>query len=236
MSDDEEIFERAMEQLGTKRDRKREVRPKKDGPRGVTVTEELDFDAIMREGHAPARELRDEAPGRGGEVGRSPARAPIEAPSPPSPVERKRYAPSPEEAQAFLDAMSRIDAIPPERAEEPASETSRRRDEVSDLARRLKRGEVESEAVLDLHGLTVKQARPRVAAFVDEAQREGWQVVTVVVGRGRHSDRGEAVLRPAVERWLGDDHRDAVLEVLAAPPHMGGSGAWVAAIRIAPRG
>lgn len=234
MSDDDaELFEHAMAQLGTKRSARAAPRPKRSRPEGVTVTAELDFDALMREGHGPAEDLEARGARRDGEAGVERAepgwRAPIEEPE--RIGDTRRYQATEAEAEEFLEAMADLGTPPtsePEPDPGPAHEAGR----PPDLARRLRRGEVESEAVLDLHGATRAQAHRRLIAFVSEAQREGWEIVTIVVGRGRHSRRGEAVLRPLVEQWLTEDLRDAVAEVHQAPSYLGGSGAWVAAIRV----
>ena len=43
--------------------------------------------------------------------------------------------------------------------------------EDDDLARRLKRGDVDSDASLDLHGRTQKEARGKLVAFLEEARK-----------------------------------------------------------------
>lgn len=224
--DDEELFEHAMETLGTKQGGRAAPRPSKPRPAGVTVTEDLDFDALMREGRGPATEIatkkvrtRDEAEDA----------APIvpAATAPPPPSTRSRYLATEAESREFIAAMRELQSVP---GKDPATPRGAR-PPADDLGRLLKRGEVEPEAVLDLHGKTQKEARPRLVDFLREARTEGWQVVMIIVGKGLRSDRGEAVLRPLVERWLRDDHRDIVREVHEAPSHLGGSGAWVAALR-----
>lgn len=65
----------------------------------------------------------------------------------------------------------------------------------------LRRGRVDEDADLDLHGLTAPEARRAVRAALDEAWSEGWRCVRVVHGRGAHSELGP-VLREALPGWL----------------------------------
>jgi DNA-nicking Smr family endonuclease len=233
MSDDKELFELAMDTLGTKRGARAAPRPTKPRPEGVTVTEDVDFEALMRSSKGPAKDLSkvQAAKATGVTAEGAPAEGAREVVA--APIDRSRYAATAQEAQEFAEAMRGMGAPPPERLE--AGTGGRAATPAEDLARRLKRGDVEADAVLDLHGSTQKVARSKLADFIKEARTEGWEVVTIIVGRGLRSDRGEAVLRPLVERWLVEDHRAEVREVHQAPPYMGGSGAWVAAIRTSAR-
>lgn len=236
MADDDETFELAMRNLGIKPSA-RATRPKKKGEAegaGVTVSEDLDFDALMREGRGPASELRATPGAKKGVAAVAP-----EAPTPtggrdasPRAVERSRHAATPEEAREFLAAMAALDP-PAVNDREPATPRPAAANE-SDLGRRLKRGDVEVDAVLDLHGSNRKEARPKLEAFIKEAVHERWELVAIVTGRGLNSQR-DPVLRPAVEGWLREDFRTEVREVHTAPPYLGGSGAWIAAIRVGKR-
>lgn len=229
MSDDEDLFELAMDTLGTKRGARAAARPMKPRPEGVTVTEDVDFEAVMRSSKGPAMDLAKVAPVKQVPGASDAAQAGDGMPEVPKPLDRSRYVASEREAQEFAEAMLGLGSPPVDRRE--AATTTRANPATEDLARRLKRGEIESDAVLDLHGSTQRVARSKLADFIKEAHVEGWEIVTIIVGRGLRSDRGEAVLRPLVERWLVEEHRSEVREVHAAPAYMGGSGAWVAAIR-----
>ncbi len=230
-----------METLGTKRTSRAAERPTKARPEGVTVTEDIDFEALMRGSKGPAKDLSKVPPSKaiaasvdaagGVEGGTGASSGAVEAKAPV--VDRSRYAATAQEANEFAAAMQGLGSPPADRLESVGA--TRGVSVAEDLARRLKRGDVESDAVLDLHGSTQKVARSKLADFIKEARAEGWEVVTIVVGKGLRSERGESVLRPLVERWLVEDHRAEVREVHQAPPYMGGSGAWVAAIRTSAR-
>lgn len=95
--------------------------------------------------------------------------------------------------------------------------------------RRLKRGEHAIDAHLDLHGLTLPEARERVNAFVRKRAAEGDRVIAIVHGKGKHSARGVAVLRGEIAAWLGQGPASRyVLAFATAPESEGGSGVLLA--------
>ncbi len=70
-----------------------------------------------------------------------------------------------------------------------------------DTLRKLRRGFWSVKADLDLHGMTLEQARPALAAFLQQASQQGVRCVRVIHGQG-HNSPGEPVLRDKVTRWL----------------------------------
>lgn len=89
--------------------------------------------------------------------------------------------------------------------------------------RQLARGRFAVQDEIDLHGMTIAEARPRLADFIDYAARRGLRCVRVVHGKGRGSgDRGP-VLKPSVARWLR--RMDSVLAYVSARQVDGGTGA-----------
>jgi DNA-nicking Smr family endonuclease len=80
-------------------------------------------------------------------------------------------------------------------------------------------------ATLDLHGARVASARRRLATFLARAPASGTTLVLIIVGKGRHSPGGHAVLASEIGEWLSTG--SAARRVLAfrtAPPELGGSG------------
>jgi DNA-nicking Smr family endonuclease len=71
-----------------------------------------------------------------------------------------------------------------------------------DTLRQLRRGAWGVQAELDLHGMTVEQARPALAAFLKASVEAGGRCVRVIHGQGHHSSGPEAVLRDKVTHWL----------------------------------
>lgn len=89
--------------------------------------------------------------------------------------------------------------------------------------RKLARGGYSVQAEIDLHGMTVAEARPRLTDFIQHCAAEGKLCVRVVHGKGLGSgDRGP-VLKSAVNRWLR--RWDCVLAFVSTRQVDGGTGA-----------
>jgi len=94
---------------------------------------------------------------------------------------------------------------------------------------RLKRGKIEIEGSVDLHGLTQEQAHGQLARFLADAQGAGLRAVLVVTGKG--GPQG-GVLRQMVPRWLNEGHnRQRILAIAPAQPKHGGGGALYLLLR-----
>ena len=100
------------------------------------------------------------------------------------------------------------------------------------VLKNLKRGSISPEDRIDLHGLTVDQARMALTRFIGRSHAKGLRLVLVITGKGR--DRGQAgpipervgVLRRQAPVWLSDPGlKHAVREVREALPLHGGGGA-----------
>ena len=99
-----------------------------------------------------------------------------------------------------------------------------RRDSVGrSTMRKLARGRFAVQAEIDLHGMTVAEARPRLADFVDYALIRGHRCVRVIHGKGKGSGARGPVLKAAVNRWLR--RWDSVLAFVSARQADGGTGA-----------
>jgi DNA-nicking Smr family endonuclease len=101
-------------------------------------------------------------------------------------------------------------------------------------AQRLKRGRLDVEARLDLHGHTQAEAHPALGSFLAGAQSSGKRCVLIVTGKGgaRQTDietgleRPTGVLKDMVPRWLNQaPNRARILSFTHARPADGGSGA-----------
>jgi DNA-nicking Smr family endonuclease len=91
------------------------------------------------------------------------------------------------------------------------------------MFRRLRRGDFRVDSELDLHGLTVPQARAALAAFLAEAIGQGCRVVRIVHGKGLRSGTRGPVLRAMVNDSLR--RICAVLAFASAREVDGGTGA-----------
>ena len=98
-----------------------------------------------------------------------------------------------------------------------------------DQVRKLKRGEIPLERMLDLHGCTVEEALGRLSHFVAGCRHAGVRCIRVVHGKGAHSPSGAGVLRDRV--WDHLTRRHDVLIVEFAQPWDGGHGAACVLLR-----
>ncbi|MHB8254248.1 MAG: Smr/MutS family protein [Acidiferrobacter sp.] len=92
-----------------------------------------------------------------------------------------------------------------------------------DVVRRIKRGQIAIEGELDLHGLTVEQARLAFAGFLHEAFDQGRRCIRIIHGKGLRSEARLPVLKGCVNAWLRQ--KDEVLAFCSARPEDGGTGA-----------
>lgn len=165
--------------------------------------------------------LREEPP--------EPKVAPSPAPQepPPAPVKAK-------------SKKGRVPATPPPappRKPEPKTlVTGHVADMDRSTADKLRRGRMEIEGRLDLHGMTAAQAQAAVGRFITASHHLGRRCVLIITGKGMRSraaapwlraEEGEdGVLRSGLPRWLNEPGlRSLVLAVTPAQPQHGGQGA-----------
>lgn len=92
-------------------------------------------------------------------------------------------------------------------------------------ATRLRRGKLDVEARLDLHGHGRESAHRALNAFIQFSTDAGRRCVLVVTGKGSR-DGGIGVIRAAVPQWLNlAPLREHILSYNAARPQDGGEGA-----------
>lgn len=102
----------------------------------------------------------------------------------------------------------------------------------------MKRGKLNPESKIDLHGMTLDRAHPALTRFILTAQAQGKRLVLVVTGKGKQRDDGGpipvrfGVLRHQVPQWLSmPPLSSAVLQVSNAHGKHGGSGAYYVYLR-----
>jgi len=89
--------------------------------------------------------------------------------------------------------------------------------------RMLARGSYAIQAEIDLHGMTLAEARPRLESFISRCARSQKLCIRIVHGKGLGSGERGPVLKRAVDRWLRK--WDAVLAFVSARQVDGGTGA-----------
>lgn len=100
---------------------------------------------------------------------------------------------------------------------------------------KIKRGRLEVDAKLDLHGMRQAEAQRCLTAFLRRCQANGARIAIIVTGKGLTRDEG-GVLRRVVPMWLeAPNLRDVVVGFGEAARHHGGEGALYVRIRRADR-
>jgi len=89
--------------------------------------------------------------------------------------------------------------------------------------KQLRQGKVPIDDHLDLHGLTVTEAREILLEFISFAQKQQIRCIRLVHGKGYRTSSGKPVLKNKVNSWLRQ-HPD-VLAFSSAQPKDGGNGA-----------
>jgi DNA-nicking Smr family endonuclease len=90
------------------------------------------------------------------------------------------------------------------------------------VLKKLRQGKNPIEHGVDLHGLTVAQARDELLTFFAECEAGGVRNALIVHGKGYRS-KNKPVIKPMVNRWL--QAMDNVLAFHSAQPRDGGNGA-----------
>jgi len=90
---------------------------------------------------------------------------------------------------------------------------------------RLRRGRLEPEARIDLHGQTYDGAYRSLVSFLTRAYADGKRLLLVITGKG-------GVLRPHLPVWLnGPELQDVVIGMREAHAKHGGGGAFYVALQ-----
>lgn len=99
------------------------------------------------------------------------------------------------------------------------------------LLRKLRRGQFPVGAELDLHGMTVEQARQALAWFFGDCRASGVRCVRIVHGKGLSSLGRKPVLKSRLNGWL--QRNEEVLAFCSARPADGGTGAVYVLLKLA---
>lgn len=97
------------------------------------------------------------------------------------------------------------------------------------VLRKLRRGQFQVGAALDLHGMTVTTAREALGEFLRRARRDSLGCVRIVHGKGNGSRQRGPVLKQKINHWLRQ--RNEVLAFCSARPMDGGTGAIYVLLR-----
>jgi len=95
----------------------------------------------------------------------------------------------------------------------------------------LRRGRLEIEMELDLHGLTARHAHSALEQFIRDCHRQNIRCVRIIHGKGYGSEGRQPVLKQKVNHWLSQ--RQDVLAFCSATSRDGGTGAAYVLLRSA---
>ena len=139
---------------------------------------------------------------------------------------RKEERPAYEPSSSFGTILERYAASPKEKTfEEYMKEKGddEKRKETLTLSRLRT---MPPQSTLDLHGYTAKEAESAVRSFLSECHDNGIRKISIITGKGLHSEDGVGVLKSTVQAVL--DESGLVSEKASAPLSAGGSGAlWI---------
>ncbi len=102
---------------------------------------------------------------------------------------------------------------------------------------KLRRGQMQPDARLDLHGMTSDEAHRRLVDFILTADAIGHRLVLIITGKGRAADDGpgprrHGILRHSLPHWLAAPPlAGRILQVAEAHVRHGGAGAFYVCLR-----
>jgi DNA-nicking Smr family endonuclease len=100
---------------------------------------------------------------------------------------------------------------------------------------RFRKGDMDMDGRLDLHGFTCDEAREMVAGFIASHYSRGSRFLLIITGKGTFRKEGEeraGVLKGALPSWLSEpDIRPYILAFDTAKAKHGGSGAFYVLLR-----
>ena len=91
------------------------------------------------------------------------------------------------------------------------------------VLRKLRKGNYGLDADIDLHGLTIREAKLQLLNFLHQCVENGCRCIHIIHGKGYRSPDNVPVLKNEINLWLRQ-HKD-VQAFCSAPPKDGGTGA-----------
>lgn len=105
----------------------------------------------------------------------------------------------------------------------------------------LKKGRIQPEKTLDLHGLNSKQAEKKVVDFLQKSYIHGARLVLIITGKGKgagkkatpyYEDSDTGILKKALIPWIENSIMwPKILKIMLAHPKHGGGGAFYVYLR-----
>lgn len=150
------------------------------------------------------------------------------------PRRKKREAPAPERKDGRLAVAEKLSEAahkpqrpkPAPKPSEPAPHAQTGVDGA--LARRMRRGEIDIDARLDLHGLTQQEAHHALTVFIERSVDAGRRCLLLITGKGGGAEGGEGrgILKGLAPRWLRERPlAERIAAITPAHRRHGGGGA-----------
>ena len=98
-------------------------------------------------------------------------------------------------------------------------------------AERLKRGQVNVEARIDLHGMDQRAAFASLMGFIETSSRAGRRALLIITGKGAVSDGGGVLRRNAPSWLMASPLAGRILTIQPAHTRHGGEGAFYVLLR-----
>ena len=95
------------------------------------------------------------------------------------------------------------------------------------VLRKMRQGQYNAEAILDLHGKTGREASESLSQFLLQCQHQGLRHILIIHGKGRDTNR--PVLKNKLNNWLRQTEQ--VIAFCTATPRHGGNGALYVLLR-----
>ena len=105
----------------------------------------------------------------------------------------------------------------------------------------LKKGRIQPEKFLDLHGLNSKQAEKEVLDFLQKSYAHGNRLILIITGKGKRSRKKDrpycsntdtGILKKALIPWIENSNMwPKILKIMSAHPKHGGEGAFYVYLR-----
>lgn len=155
--------------------------------------------------------------------------APVARPATNPPPKTPPKTPSPTKIPSFQRKLE----SPPVKRPNSLDTGPRRKDDNnldSHWDRRFKKGVVEPDVSIDLHGVGLSGAYERLDGALEQAVHQGLRVILLVTGKQRSHDRTSGTGRGAIASVVGDwlaasRHAASIASVRGAHPRHGGAGA-----------
>lgn len=97
--------------------------------------------------------------------------------------------------------------------------------------KQLNQGNLTPDASLDLHGYLRDEVVGKLRHFLQNAQHQNWQTLSVITGKGLHSEDGRSILRDEAEQFISGEGKKLIAEWGRAPRQYGGDGALILFLR-----